>query len=400
MQTVENDDNHRLSMSTNSSITSFSSYRPPDWSMEMDSSPFPPPRSASLPKHAARLKQTTSIAGSAVTGPSTSALLPQNMLSRTRSQPEFPKTSHRSQALASGSGLVRSRSLAQVEIVPRPSYGQAITSEQPAEASRQKTQVYTKAHHRQSSNMTPLPRPEEDDAYVLHAVEDKTSTSAQRESRTRQMSDKSMTRRSVRSVGSSFDIDMYMQMQLQEENDSLEEEMRRSFSNPPAVDGAMDFASPPAAPRSAKQSQESVEAAERIKTRSHYQIPELKFRQPAFSFSPEKALQGARPDQTSGRKVSYYTQPRPAPYPHEEVLNGPKEDAMVDALGRPLSPSKSRARQQSSRIPFGSLPPQQNVEEDDDDSVLLPYLAEGQADMLLREEEAVFSGYGTGTRRA
>lgn len=383
--------NSRLSTSTDS-LTSFSSYRPPDWSMDMDSSPFPPLRSTSLPRRAAAY----------VDSPSTSAapqsILPKDVrattsgLSRTISQPHLPR--HRPTEPAANSGIKRSQSF--VSGKSYASYGQAITCEEPAPTTRQKTQPYTGSHHRQSSQSTPLQRPPSFAEHRKQAT-DIADPSTAATTRTRQSSDNTMTGRSIRSVGSSFDIELYTQMQLQEDNDSLEEEMRRSFSNPPHVDGAMDFASPtgPASPV------DQSSSGQRLKTRSQYQIPELVFRQPAFSFGPELGLPSARPRTEGGRKVSYYTHPRPAPAPpsierrQDEVDEKPSHRG--DARGRPLSPSKSRAWQKGSRPPLQSLPAPV-ADHDDDEDVLLPYLTENQAEQILRDDDYSITGYGVATR--
>lgn len=209
--------------------------------------------------------------------------------------------------------------------------------------------------------------------------------------RIRQSSDNTMTGRSIRSAASSFDIELYTQMQLMEDNDSLEEEMRRSFSNPPAVDGAMDFPSP----SGARSPVEPSYSGERLKTRSHYQIPQLTFRQPTFDFSPNSELPSPQNHENGGRKVSFYTHPRRAPSPPLHEKQDEKTLKYADATGRPLSPSKSKARQKGSRTPLQSLPLQNR---EDDEDVMLPYLSEEHAERLLNEVDHTITGYGMATR--
>lgn len=389
--------NSQTSISTaDESITSFSSYRPPDWSMEMDSSPFPPVRSTSLRRPqttAAASRQAPSVVHqvNAVTSATTSTIASASILPRTLSQPQLAQS--QSQRDSTTSSLARSQSLARIRPRPNATFGHAITNEEPAPPTRQRTQVYVSGHHRQSSQSTPLQRPNSDfakhrsDTIEIHEP----STSATM--RTRQSSDQTMTGRSIRSVGSSFDIELYTQMQLQEDNDSLEEEMRRSFSNPPLVDGSMDFASPPAR----QYPVEASSSGERLKTRSPYQIPTLTFRQPDFTFSPGRKSPAARPNIEGGRKVSYYTHPRAAPQPPLADQKGKGADKPMswsDASGRPLSPSKSRAKLKASRVPVQSVSMQAL---EDDESILLPYLTEEQADILLAEDDNSITGYGTRT---
>ncbi|KAK9897122.1 hypothetical protein P389DRAFT_53501 [Cystobasidium minutum MCA 4210] len=384
--------NSQTSVSTgDDSLTSFSSYRPPDWSMEMDSSPFPPVRSTSLrrPQDAA--------AGAAhkfsrIPVASTSATTGSRILPRALSQPQLAESSQ-TERESSVSGLSRSQSLAKVHPRPQTSFGHAVTCEEPAAPTRQKTQVYVSGHHRQSSQSTPLQRPLSEFLKHRRDLTGMTEPPTAATVRTRQSSDQTTTGRSVRSVGSSFDIELYTQMQLQEDNDSLEEEMRRSFSNPPTVDGTMDFASRVARPPAIKRS--GAEVAK--KSKSPAGIPEFTFRQPAFTFSPEAVLPAptSRPPlESGGRKVSYYTHPRAAPLPptDQKEMSPEKYAARTDANGRPLSPSKSRARLKASRAPLQSL--SSHTLDDEDESILLPYLTEEQADVLLAEDENTISGYG------
>lgn len=385
--TLSNSNNSRLSISTTDSLTSFSSYRPPDWSMEIDSSPFPPLRSTSLPRRQQDSPVTAPEASSSVLPmhqqPSTAG---SSGLTRTKSQPQVKMNPMHTDS--PDQGLRRSQSLAKVHARPRASFGHAITCEEVAPPQRQRTQVYVSNHHRQSSQSTPLQKAPETSRLRQESV-NITEPSMAATARTRQSSDNTMTGRSVRSAGSSFDIDLYTQMQLQEDNDSLEEEMRRSFSNPPAVDGAMDFVSPQPRYKNA----EASSSGEKLKTRSPYPIPELTFRQPNFSFSPKLDLPAPRPQLEGGRKVSYYTHPRPAPIPPAglDIRSPAKTHGWVDATGRPLSPSKSRARQKAARAPLQSLS-SRNL--DDDEDVLLPYLTDEQANRLLDEEDNTISGYG------
>lgn len=201
-----------------------------------------------------------------------------------------------------------------------------------------------------------------------------------------------MTGRAIRSVGSSFDIDLYTQMQLQDDNDSLEDEMRRSYSNPLPVDGAMDLPSPSGPATQAR----FVPPQERDVVRATNYIPELTFRQPTFEITSDLGLPAPRPLAGEGRKVSHYTHPRPAHVPPPTSNVDVKASRYTDATGRPLSPSKSRIRQNALRAPLQNLPPRPTEEEDDD--ILLPYLSEEHAERILREDASVLTGYGTAVR--
>lgn len=357
----------------------------------MDSSPFPPSRSTSLPKQAFANAENASASSPR------EVILPAELaedhrgLSRTKSQPQFDRSNNRDNA--TGPSVVRSHSLAKIQTQNQlqASFGQAITCEEPAPPTRQRTQAYASSHHRQSSLSTPVHHLPQHNQHARTSV--RTSRVAlPAETRTRQSSDNTMTGRSIRSVGSSFDIDLYTQMQLQEDNDSLEEEMRRSYSNPLAVDGAMDFPSPAKPPSIAHY----PSSLERKVVKPYNHIPELTFRQPTFELTSDLGLPALRPHTGEGRKFSDYTHPRPAPEPplaasHRDV----KASRYADAAGRPLSPSKSRAKQNASRMPLQALP-LQNMEDEDD--VLLPYLSEEHAERILREDASVLTGYGTAAR--
>lgn len=352
--------------------------------MDIESSPFPPLQSTSLPR--------TSASSATRASTSVPSILPRNLtasangIPRTTSQPQL--TGSRTPSDPAEVGLPRSHSLVKIHSRPRASFGHAITCEESAAPTRQKTQAYVSSHHRQSSLSTPLQKLPDTGKHRRESF-GMADPSTAATSRTRQSSDNTMTGRSIRSVGSSFDIELYTQMQLQENSDSLEEEMRRSFSNPLAVDGAMDFPSP-TRPRSPVPS-----PGEHLGTRAHYQIPELVFRQPAFDLTPELGMPSPRPHMQGGRKVSYYTHPRRAPTPPVKEECDVKRLRYADAAGRPISPSKGRARQNGSRTPLQSLPPQ-NVEDDED--VLLPYLSEEHANRLLMEDDHTMTGYGLAYR--
>jgi len=184
---------------------------------------------------------------------------------------------------------------------------------------------------------------------------------------------------SIRSAGSSFDVDIYAQMQLKEDDDELEEETRRSLSNPPRIDGMMDLPSPtfslsflnPLQPQARKVSTSKIPRSDSLNA----------LQQDAEVVAPPANRQALR-------KVSDFTHPRRAPAPPLENYTGKH-----DILGRPVSPAKAKARQRAerSRNNIPSL--------DEDDEILLrgAGLTNEEANRLLQEDEgdgSVLVGYG------
>ena len=258
--------------SSSSSITSFSSYRPPDWSMDLATScdrdaaisadpgtdaVLPPPRTSSLGvRPAAREGQWTPIqAGTWLPthghSASTSSLpvsvqrpvasLPSSIKqSRTLSHSQAASfssqivhtPSHQTNARSSGGGSRRSITqpghvslLSKPHARPSAAFGHALSTDAPPipaqQACRLPAKRYAVPHgHRATGSSSSTPAPASTQA-MRDLPEPPSTGLTQRTRKTSNESDASLPAAdnergaSVRSAGSSFDIDMYMYAQMQ-----------------------------------------------------------------------------------------------------------------------------------------------------------------------------------------
>lgn len=356
----------RTSNSPDTSLTSFSSYRPPDWSVELDNAPIPPRPQISMAVSRHGQQNSTS-----------SLPIPETI-----HRYSFGKPAPTSRVLSHPASTPKKPNqprvhLARNGIRPQAAIGHALTTDE----------FSSVAESRLSASKYAFPR--------LQPLAVSPSSSAIAEGtgsvRERKISDRSAaTMDSVRTKGSSFDIDIYGQMQLREDGDDFEDEMRRSLSNPPCVDGTMDM---PAPARIREQIERPIEINFATYTQEQPPVPVVVAH---TNFVTES--------QPARRKTSqgFYRNPRPAPIPplgasylrKRHTSNGNsllKPNSMSsELLDKSSSPQKPRQR--AGRVLPGSA---QYAQENIDILCQDVHMTEEEADELLRDDDSLLVAYGS-----
>lgn len=417
--------NPDLSASTSSSITSFSSYRPPDWSMsaELDKAPLPPPRPP-RPGHSHLHGNSVSSLPVASHGASVdernaakaSKSLSQAILPSDREVHAWTMQQHQ---------LKESRKLQQTPARhlhllskdhPRPqaAFGHAITTDETAPAAGRK-RALPYGHHRQTSSITSLATVTSGHSCAPPPLPTPVSHGKQRGGKTSDGSNKTSVGadQSIRSLASSFDIDIYTQMHLHGEGaddadlpelslDEIEAERRRSLSDPPRLDGTMDLPSPTLSVRFPSFTSflgpsneyrggisegKTIFAAAAASTLSADELAPPRLFDPYLPPTRSTSLANS----ASQRKTSdgMYTRPRPAPAPPLATSSATFRGRNEDALGRPISPAKK------SRSPRKLVKAHRRGADEEDETLFRDiHLDEKEARELLDEEDSFLVGYG------
>ena len=278
---------------------------------------------------------------------------------------------------------------------PQAAFGHALTSEEPQRWSRTKAQAY--GHHRQHNHplasstmaMSPISNCSGDELPQSSALSERIPHSSGM-----------LTGQSKRSAGSSFDVEVYAQMQLKEDEQELEteiqEELRRNLPNPHTFMeralAAFDTTLPNAA--AMKPSiQKKVSTSKIPRSDSLNAIRDMAAVDYATSATTTKCSAGGDRERRN-TSDSLYTHPRPAPMPPcpQSANISPHYKSNKDSLGRPISPSKTRARMRAGRL----IPPLASQVEMEDDALLCgARLTEEEAMRLLQDDESILVAYGS-----
>ena len=339
-----------MSLSTsNSSLTSFSSYRPPDWNDLVDNAPMPPVRLSTV-EAGARLGDlfTCDVEESlqfAVDGKA--GVLAQSRIPRP----------HTVTAPLGINDAVRRPIMRTTQV-----FGHALTSDEPASlTSRQPVSAMSKL---QATHRTSL--------YLPASRLPSANLGDRKLSKQSSLGDNSM-----RTKGSSFDVEAYTQMVPCDGTDELEEETRRSHERPPSLGGNMDV---PAQPISPLRKQDSVRSSMHVDSGDESTVfPSSRFMSFANSSGQTSTTnnRSPRPKPLPPLGASYIRQRRPA-----ATLAEVAKTNVADMLGRPISPSKSRLR--ASRVYIQPENTSMLGRKDDLEDL---EISDAQADVLLAEVE-------------
>lgn len=314
---------------------------------------------------------------------------------RTLSQPQMQATpvhkTHR-RTESAGTAARQHSLLAKSHIRPQIGFGHALTTEDTQQATREPSKRYALPRtswtpHQAASTRTSFGG--------IRGLPEPSTCATVRTRKTSGGSTETATK-SLRSAGSSFDIDIYGQMQLggsvrpelliedTEMDHGLEEAMRRSLDEPLDTDGAMDLASPPPFERTARQvlNLPKRPQATRIPTLRFSNTPLVGISEFAKTSTGPDGLpdvETLRPGPLQSRKVSDYKYPRPAPPPPVPMKGAGNQ------LSSPARQSKRSRQSHSSRT----------MQADDDELLAqVNTITEDDASFVLEGEESFLAGFG------